>query len=445
MTDHVQLLLGRIHFSAVAVDFNFNGKGFAQFPGDIERVLGLTGAIYVQYSADGSERITKLDAGGKVDSSWGTAGTVTLPFDHVETWAYDARKSALIVAGYTSTQHLTNDTLFVLRLAANGTPDSGFGTGGVYSYQPPLTQPESGEDSAFVSTQTLTPLAHSQLLIGLSLRRTHSDNSYDPDIPIFDSFSNTVTESRLLKLRGNGTRDIHFGRRGMTVLTSVESSSENYDGDVTSESNTPAIAAVVPGADGTARVILTTTRRSIDSGVTTSFHFDVASRQVMADGTVKGTAGDDWNIASQSNPFGNSASTFDAQLIQPRDESVLVIGHSERDAIAAKPVAVFLTRGEKPSIRSIRLPASFVSDSISSSGSGYLVAGHVPEAAGYRSYVIRLNQRFRPDVRWAENGVAEVGAGRVRPDADGRILWTRLDRLERLVLNYDEQPMGRRA
>ncbi len=101
--------------------------------GDGKLVLGVRSYSFVNsYSDKYDYSIVRLNADGSLDSSFGTGGKAGIPmgnFSDVVTSVIQQADGKLVLGGYSS-RDAGNSDYSIVRLNANGSLDSSFGTGG---------------------------------------------------------------------------------------------------------------------------------------------------------------------------------------------------------------------------------------------------------------------------------------------------------------------------
>jgi uncharacterized delta-60 repeat protein len=185
------------------VRFNANGSLDTSFDGDGKIVLPMGGDMELAYSvaiqddgkivvsgvssngADNDFTTVRLNADGSRDSGFGTNGVIRTQFGNGNETAYDVKIQSdqkIVAAG--GTFNGTNSDIAVVRFNPNGTPDSGFGTNGLV-------------------TASYTPTS-SESALSLVLQ---------PDGKILVS-TKTGNNAGVVRFNHNGTLDASFGTNG---------------------------------------------------------------------------------------------------------------------------------------------------------------------------------------------------------------------------------------
>ena len=435
MSADLETLPARRHFSAT-LDPSFGANGVATLASGTSGVLPVSDGIFVRYDSGGETTIGKLTSDGKSDFAWGDHGVARVPFDAVDAWAYDARLHRLVVGGHYNhgSPSPPVSEAKVLRLSTDGKPDSTFGEDGVYTYTPSRAASENADPSAFASVQTLTVLPHGRLLIGLSRGQStffgYNDSDGGPS-----SSSTSVSESTLLKLRGNGTRDVAFGRRGVRSVAFDDAVSRYDFGESFGRGQASILREVTPDATGDFVVTLTVKADARYENATTDFRFDVVNRRVKADGTLDSAADVAWTLVNSHDPSGyGHITSFDFSLAQPTATGLRVVGRSSRNNALSTPLVFDLEPGERPVNRSVKVPAGGTLEAVVPIRRGYLIIGQLDTATGAGPYVSLLNARLRPDVRWGDGGLIFVPDGSLTFDPAGRVIVTENDRISRFLV-----------
>ncbi|MFZ2253220.1 MAG: hypothetical protein WAW13_03555, partial [Minisyncoccia bacterium] len=167
----------------------------------------LLGGTTVSSGGDTDFALVMLDAAGALDASFGSDGKLVLRLsaadDHINNLAVDADGRILVVG--TSPDAQGKPALALMRLAANGTPDASFGTGGLLQFQ-------LSPDGTTVGRSVAVDLQGRLMVAGYTL---DAQNSAD---------------SVVLRLHADGSLDTSFDQDG--ILHLVEPGSSEYAGSL---------------------------------------------------------------------------------------------------------------------------------------------------------------------------------------------------------------------
>jgi uncharacterized delta-60 repeat protein len=349
----VEPLEGRALLSAGALDTTFGGTGMVSTPS-----AGVSSAIAVQpdlkvvvagSKINGYFEVARYKVDGSLDSTFGSAGIVSLP---MSTFAAHAQAVAvqpdgkILVAGdayVAGKKNLTTVDWAIARLNTNGSLDTSFGGGAGYvltNWQPPAKSPLDNVARAIV----LQP--NGQIVVdgyvgltlgaaGLGLARYNINGSLDTTFGTGGKLVNTGIGSELgqsLAIDSTGRLEV-VGIA--TVGTTVEMAVARYlpNGTIDSTFGTGGVVHVLPsGASGAiaTSVGLQSTGRIVVYGqgnYASSYNLVPTLVRLNANGSLDSTFG---SAGVYTEPRMSMASTL---LVQPTDDKLIAVGEGRLNGV----------------------------------------------------------------------------------------------------------------
>ena len=432
MSPSIEPLPSRLYLAA-APDPSFGKDGVAAVvgTGEVAFVLGANHSVYVVRAvAKSLSYVTRLNEDGTPDAGWGTDGRAAVPFNSTEQMAYDKRRDQLVVAGYRRRAIEQTTPLQVVKLNADGTRATEFGTDGLFQYAP--TPPSGRNDGAAADAETMTVLPHGGLLIGMKV--TGYDNSSDGNP------SDQTIDSTLLRLNGSGKKQLDFGHRGTVTLASGSAYIHHVPGPsgpaIDQFDDVPGFGSVRALDDGRFEAVLVRSdpHQPADATAYTA-SAEVLTRTTDARGGVDPSADAAWKVYDAATAGADPSDKFYAGAFATDDGvSVVSLGSTTGTRVFD------LTPGRKPRPRQVVLPSDapkvdryFTVRSYAVSKDGYTVLGRTVVDGGSAGFALRLTPKLEADPDWCDRGVVTVDPtlpllsptlddqGRVLAFGDGRV------------------------
>lgn len=415
---HFQSLESRRLMAANGLDPTFGTNGVAQLGTRVDTpngaaVLALSNAIYVESSPANSVDtfgITKLNADGSVDTTWGNNGTAAIGFDPSHLF-YDSRRGNLYVVGVSYTTSAV--TLSVSKIDSDGNVSTTYDADGQFNYS--LDESEDVYSKLKVAAGVVE--SDGQLVLGVE-QRVRTDDKNDALYSTLSTQENLI----LMRLNTNGTYDRTFGRRGIVTVASGSQKSGGGEFSYFLNFDNVDLTDLIPRSDGT-YVAVISRDKGYESGSNsgefseTTGDFSVILRRVGSAGTVNASR-DRYFSITRTRVDGHDRH-FNPLLVIGRDQGdgdvgITVMGSNTVDGAKTGPVAVNISAGGATDVTS--LPAGLTPTSaVRNNFNQYFLIGG--------SKVAKLNSSFRPDQAWGENGIVTTNVGGTFvPDADGRLV-----------------------
>ena len=414
--DARRLMVGTTHYAngrdpTFADDGHLTFHGFvpgyslAYFYPSTTVIGGPDGGTFVAGS-DGQQyrrlnRVAKLDADGKIDPSWGSAGYAAIPQEATQL-AYDAAEGYLYVGSNGASDGDAGPLMLsVTRLTHRGRVDRSFGTDGTFTYLPPI--PEGG--TATSSVEAINPLPDGSAVLAVD-RDSSSAETSDQNLA-------------LIKLRPDGTRDPHYGKKGVVQLIGGSVTPTEYVGsdpngvkslvkrgffsDVRTGKNGET-TALIRYEDGS--VTQSTETAQILSDEADQGRLDLKSRTVSAAGVEETDQARSWTLLDTGD---DKDLSFQINYIGPDRQSVRAVVHVSdfsgvTDGAGGKSSAYLYTlNAERRPTRVPFAPAGLKGlSSLSRSADGQYVASD-------DTHIVRLRKNFTRDPTFADHGLATAG------------------------------------
>ena len=417
---HFETLPSRTLMAATAgIDPTFGGAGGVQFSRDSGTTFGdafvaIHGSMFAEVQSGSDFYVARYTDAGKLDTRWAHRGLLPV-VGNVSRLAYDRFTGDLYIAS------TIDRALTIERATADGTPDTVFGSGGTFRYDPA----GASDGNSQITLQGLVPLKGGRLLVAMRRDSLSHENRVDGA-----TYQDRAEDVAMMRVRNNGTRDPAFGQFGITSLLGGGGQSISDDFGRTNDRGTLVdITDLQAEDDGTFDVAIARRVGNRDISITGAEQYRDATLTVKTRVLTRAGQLDDryafsWDIvdkaAGVTKPVGSFIG-FDGDAVSVFD--------AEIGSKTTRNVRYNLVAGQRPRIDVLPIDSQPVSV-IGRDADGYYYAtfDYTPRR------VEKLNSRLQPYRPFAVRGLATAStASMFVPDEDGRVLAISTFGLQRLI------------